>query len=352
MAFQRPTLTDLVSRIEADLISRLEIVTTVLRRAVVRIFARVVAGAAHGLHGHIAWAAKQILVSTADGENLDLHGADFGLARKAATFAEGNVTFTGNNGIGIAAGTRLRRQDGIEYQTNVSGIISGGVVTIATSASQFGALGNADAGVQLTIISAIAGISSSCVVAGGGISNGVDAESDDSYRQRILARKQNPPQGGSKSDYERWAREVSGVTRVFPIGNFPSAGDVTILFVMDGLPDIIPDSTKVDEVQTYLDDPSRRIICATPIVAAPTGVPLDLTLHVVPNTSDVRAAVTAEISDYLFRVGEPGVTLTLADINDAISAAAGETSHTLTSPSADVTHAATEIPTLGTLTFT
>ena len=42
----------------------------------------------------------------------------------------------------------------------------------------------------------------------------------------------------------------------------------------------------------------------------------------------------------------------MSHIREAISTAAGETDHVLTSPTADVVESATEIATLGTVTFT
>ena len=53
MSFERPTLPDLVSRIQTDFVSRLALTGAVLRRSVVTVLARVLAGAAHMLHGHL-----------------------------------------------------------------------------------------------------------------------------------------------------------------------------------------------------------------------------------------------------------------------------------------------------------
>lgn len=352
MPFSRPTLPELIARVETDLLSRLQIVSTVLRRAMVRIVARVFAGAVHALHGHLEWASRQILVSTADAEFMDLHGAELGLSRKVATFAAGPVTFTGTNGTSVPVGTRLLRQDGVEYQTTATGVIASGTLTLAVVALVAGATGNTEAAVVLSMITSIAGVNNVTTVAAGGIINGVDAEADDDYRARILARKRNPPQGGSEADFLNWTLEVAGVTRAWVYPNYLGVGNVGVTFVVDGLPNIIPVGGKVTEVQSYLDDPTRRPICATVNVFAPTGVAFAPTIALTPNTAEVRAAVIAELTDYLFREAAPGATLLLSQINEAISAAAGEINHTLTLPVADVTHTSTQIATLGTVTFT
>ena len=63
-------------------------------------------------------------------------------------------------------------------------------------------------------------------------------------------------------------------------------------------------------------------------------------------------AIEAELADLIRRESEPGGTLLVSHIREAISTAQGETDHELTSPTADVTVQATQITTLGTVTFT
>ena len=91
MAFQRPTLAELVERISADLTSRLSLAGAVLRRSVIFVIARVVAGAAHMLHGHIEFLSRQIFPDQSEAEFLVRHASLFGLTRNPATFANGNA---------------------------------------------------------------------------------------------------------------------------------------------------------------------------------------------------------------------------------------------------------------------
>ena len=63
-------------------------------------------------------------------------------------------------------------------------------------------------------------------------------------------------------------------------------------------------------------------------------------------------AVEAELADLIRRESEPGGTLLVSHIREAISTSAGETDHVLTSPTADVVEQATEIATYGMTTFT
>lgn len=353
MEWDRPTLAQLVTRIETDLVSRLQITATTLRRAFVRIAARAFAGAAHELHGHLAWAARQAFVSTADEDNLVLHGAEVGVPRKVATYATGNVTLSGTNGVGIPAGTRLQRADGVLYDVTTGAAIASGTATVIVRALTAGADGNAAAGVALTLVSPIAGVNSNAAVASGGLTNGVDTEQVDNWRARILHRKRNPPQGGSLADFEAWALEVAGVTRAWVFSNYGGTGYVGITFVMDEeVSSIIPGAPKVAEVQAHIDDVSRRPVTAQVVVFAPTAVPLAFNITVVPDTPEVRAAVIAELDDLLLREGEPDSTLLISHIDASISGAAGETDHTLNAPTVDQNYTPAQIPTRGTVTFT
>lgn len=351
MAFSRPTLTELIERTLADMSSRvIGSVGAVLRRSMLGVIARVLAGASHQLHGHLDWISNQILPDTADDEELDRHGSLWGVTRKAADYAQGNVTFTGTNGFTIPALTVLQRSDGVEFTTDAEGTISGGTATVAVTCSTAGTTGNTDASTSLSLQSPVAGIDSTATVAVGGLTGGDDTESDDDYRARIRDRIQEPPHGGSENDYVTWAKEVAGVTRAWCYPQWLGPGTVGVTFTRDDdTGSIIPDSGEITEVQDYIDD--RRPVTADVTVFAPTPVSLNLTIAISPNTAAVQADITAELTDLLLREAEPGGTILLSHLREAVSIAAGEADHNMTVPAADVTHSAGQLAVLGTITF-
>lgn len=350
MAFERPTLAELVDRIQQDFVSRLPLEGSVLRRSMVQVLARVVAGAAHLLHGHLEYQARQIFPDTADENNVLRWGALFGIERLAPTFASGSVAFTGTNGTVIPAGTVLVRADGEEYTTDADVTIASGTATAAVTASEAGEAGNADVATALTLESPISGVDADPTVSVE-LAGGTDEEDLEDYRTRILERMRAAPHGGAADDYIAWAKEVNGVTRVWATPNGMGAGTVLVRFMRDDdSGSAIPSSGEVTTVQTYLD--SVRPVTAAVTVAAPTAAPLNFTLSVEPDTSAVRAAVTAELTDLLRSETAPGETLLLSKIRTAIGIATGLEDYTLTSPAADVTHSAGQIATLGTVTFT
>jgi uncharacterized phage protein gp47/JayE len=351
MGFSRPTLRTLLARSQSDLQSRLTGASAKITRSVEYVLATVLAALAHGAHGHIAWAARQLLPDTAESEQLERWaGVYLNDGRKDAVKATGDLTLTGTNGYTCPAGTEWESIDEVVFTQDDDATIAAGVATVAITAKVGGEDGNIAAGQTLALVSPVTGITSKATVASGGTTGGIDQESDDELRDRVLDGIRTPPRGGATGDYVRWAREVDGITRAWEDTTVGGLGTVAVYCVMDDHDSsILPDGTKVAEVQAYLD--ARRPVTADVTVYAPSLYELDLTIDVTPDTADVRAAIAESISEYLLREGEPGGTLRLSQIREAISAAEGEEYHSLTLPAADVTIADDEVPVLGTITW-
>lgn len=349
MGFDRPTLTELIARTASDIESRLAGTDARLRRQVLTVLARMLAGTAHGLHGHLAWLADQVLPDKAETDWLDRHGSIWGIARKSASYAAGNIVFTGISGLVVPAGTMIQRADGAEYATDADGTLVSGAAAVAVTAIEAGSAGNTEGGSAMTIVTPVTGINSAAVAASGGLTGGVDMEDDGDYRERIVARIQNPPHGGAAGDYEMWALEVSGVTRVWVVPLYLGEGTVGVFFVCDGLDPVIPDAGMIAAVQAAIN--IVRPITAHVYVLAPIAVPVDFEITLNPLTEAVKSTVTAELADLILRAGEPGGTIYLSQINEAISIAAGEVDHTLVAPAVDIEMGAGELAVMGTITW-
>lgn len=350
MPFARPTLSNIVARIKGDIETRLS-TGKLTPMSFLSIIATALAGAVHLLHGHIVWATRQLFPDSAELEFLDRWASIWGIERTAAVYATGNVTVTGTNGTVILTGTRFKRADGAFYSSTGSATIASGSAAVPVKAVNAGETGNAEAATSLTLVNSQSGVNSDVVVAAGGITNGADSESDESLRARLLDRIQQPPHGGAKFDYEKWAKEVNGVTRAWAYPLALGAGTVTVTFVLDGEEDIIPDVGKVEEVQDYIDDPSRRPVTAAVTVFAPTAIEMDFNITLTPATAEVREAVEESLRELLKRDAEPGGTILISRIREAVSVAAGESDNIVNSPSANVTHAAGEIAVFGSITW-
>ncbi len=379
MAFNRPTLKELVDQYQTDFETRLPELDSRLRRSVLAVMARVQAGVAHLLYGFQSWIALQTLPDTAEAEILERHAAIWGLSRKAAAFATGKVQFTATNGSIIAKGAEIRRSDGANYTVTGDATAVGGVAVATVQAVEAGTESEAAVGVSMRLVSPVSGVTSSGSVSVA-VDGGTDAEIDEDLRSRILARIHEPPHGGSSTDYAAWALEVSGVARVWVRPLWLGLGTVGVLFVTDNaengvLPlvqylragvgvagqslgtldydgSIIPDAATVARVQAHIDAEDVRPVTADVYVVAPTAAYLNPVITgLAPLTEAVKAEVTAELEDLLQREAEPGGTILVSHIREAVSIAVGEWDHTLVWPTEDVTHEKYEIAVLGEITW-
>jgi len=348
--FNRPALTDIVARTRGDLLTRLT-QDELLRRADAEVNTRVLAGASHEIHGYLDWISLQIIYDTADDELLVRWASIWNVNRKDAQFASGNVLVTGTAGETIAAGTVLKRGDGALFDVTADTVLGASATAVPVEAEIAGAAGNTDAGVQMTFLNTIANVQSVVVVDTNKLVNGSDIESIPDLRARLLERIQNPPSGGAAEDYVAWALEVPGVTRAWVYPKEMGAGTVTVRFVRDNDPSIIPDAGEVAAVKAYIEDPSRRPVTADLYVVAPTPVTLNFNIQLTPNTAAVKAAVEASLRDLLLREAAPGVTLLISHIREAISVAAGETDNVLISPTTNQVYTTGQMPVFGEITW-
>lgn len=335
MPFVRPSLQTIVNRIEADMEQRLTGDTPLLQVAFLRILARVFAGAIHVLYGWLSWLADQLFFDTAEDASLDGHAYRWGLARKAATFAVGDVILSGVNGTSIPSGTRLADEDGVEIETTAAGTIAGGSVTLAATAVLPGIAGNLAASTSVELLEPITGVTSAAVDSTG-FSGGQNEETDSELRGRIFSRISTPPAGGTADDFERWSEEVSGVSKAWAFGNTPSAGWVTMIIKASGT-NPVPSSPLLTAVSDYVSD--RMPITTNLSVQAIDDVDIDMTISVTTtpgaDESAVETAITSNIESYVDDTGEPGEDVLISGLRNAISTVAGVVDYEITAISKD-----------------
>lgn len=346
MSYTRPTLAQIQSRVLGDIESGLQTKTPILPKAVLRVLAKVFGAAIHSVYGYIEYASKQAFPDTSDTEHLDQWANVWGIVRKKPSFASGLADVTGTDGTQILAGDFLVGSNGAEYEVTAGATIASGTAVVTVEASASGTVGNLDEGDSLTFAEPRSGLVSAATVGAGGLTGGEDTESDDDLRDRLLARIKDPPQGGTVNDFVQWTLEVPGVTRAWAYDCYSGAGTVGVTF-MEG--DAIPSSAEVAEVAAYLE--TKRPVCATVSVFAPTERVLDFTISVLPNTSAVKAAVEAALREFVGESALPGSTIAPSQIQEVISGASGETSNVLSVPSANVVIAKNEIGRFGAITW-
>ncbi|CAP44778.1 baseplate J/gp47 family protein [Bordetella petrii] len=343
MAFKRPTLPELLTRIDQDLLSRLPGAQAELAVRTTKALAAADAGAVHGLYGYLQWLERQLFPESCDDENLSLHSA--GVPRRQPAFSVGRVVFEGTDTIVIQEGTLVQR-GGHEYTVTEEATISGGQATAPVRAVETGAAGDQPAGAQLSLVSPLHGVASQATVDSEGIRGGADLETYGSWRDRIMRRRARVPRGGAQGDWEGWALDVPGVTRAWedPLGMGP--GSVVVRIMADDASDgPLPSAQLLQAVWDYIE--SQKNVQAHVYVVAPIAVPFIPQLSVTPNTEQVRGAASQALQDLVEREGEPGGTLLISRIRSAISLAAGVEDYDLPWPTGNVPHDTGELPTWG-----
>jgi uncharacterized phage protein gp47/JayE len=340
MPFETPSLPVLIKRTQSDLAS------DSLRQSDAQVLARTLGGAAYGLYGYLDWIAEQILPDKADESTLERIAAlRLNQARKAAQAASGSVSFTATAGAVLDVDTLLQSADGRAYKVTSARTTGNGLNTTTIAALEAGSLGNADAGLVLTPVQPVLGISSSFTVLAPGLTGGVARESLESLRARVIRSYRIIPHGGSAQDYETWALECPGITRAWCRGSYLGPGTVGLFIMRDDDPQPIPNAEQLEEVRAYIEP--LRPVTAEVHVLPPVQVPVTYRLRITPDTSAVRAAVEAQLRDLHNREAGLGETLLLTHIAEAISSATGETDHTLIAPVADVIAASNQLLTFG-----
>lgn len=368
-AFSRPTLTELINQAAQDLAAT----GPLLRFSNLSVLGNAVANLANLHYGYLDWISLQANPFTATDEYLEAWAALVKVYRKPATQATGSITWSGGvAGTYLASGAGVTRTDGVLFTTTSAGTVgSDGTVTVTAEANAdpqgiTGAFGNTVAGTQMTLTTAVPGILAAGVVSTA-FTGGADMETDTALRGRMIQKYQNPAQGGAKSDYVNWAKEVPGVTRAWCIPQISGAGTVGVYFMMDdvraaygGFPQgtngVATDETRGTAatgdqllVADYISP--LRPVTALVYAKAPTVAAQNFTFSGIASGS--QAAVEAAVADVLQREGNPdGVTpVPLSHINSAVAAVSGVSAFLMTSPTTDIVCAPGYIPTLGTVTF-
>lgn len=379
MPFKRKTLTELRDENRNFLQAELKNVGALLRFANLKVVADMDAGMAHLHYGYLDYMALQSNPFTATGENLAGWMALKRVYRKPASAAKSkDVKAVGTANRVIPAGTILNRGDGYQYtvvseiKIQDSGEGHGGITAVLPDVTDDvtggGANGNADAGTVLTLDVNIAGVEAQLTLIEAA-TGGSDIEDEEAFRSRGLLSWQEPPQGGSDTDYKKWALEVSGVTRAWVKRRLNGAGTVGVYIMCDGnLNDGFPVGTdgvsqleewgavKASGDQLSVADHIYPLQTDTAIVfvCSPIRKTIGFEIAGIKDAdSTVFSNIKNAITTLFFDESNPDGTgkIDLSDINKSISNVDGTKGYILNSPSSNITFSIGEIPMLGEVNF-
>lgn len=93
--------------------------------------------------------------------------------------------------------------------------LSAATVQATIRATKVGVIGSVDPATTLNFVSPPSAVEKEVTVASE-VKPGVDAQTTEEYRERVLERWAARPQGGAYADYRDWAEEVTGVKNAYP----------------------------------------------------------------------------------------------------------------------------------------
>jgi uncharacterized phage protein gp47/JayE len=317
MAFPQPTTKEQFEINLANFENKLNQESPLNDKAFLRVLAAVQAGQGTGIYKSAADLALGVLAITATGEALDIIGNNYGVPRKAAEAAQFIIDLPAVDSTVIPITVDfVGDSNGLRYSVDASAIASGGSATINVTAKTTGSDGNLNVSETMTIGRTIPGAESVATITT--ITNtGVNRESDEDYRPRVLDAIRTAPGGGNSADYRLWAQEVAGVARAYPFAGQP---------VGSGLESVPPDRVVYIEATTDIDpdglapqsllDEVRAAITADPDTGI-TRQPLGLTDDTLYVESIVRTTFFVTISELSV---DPNVEAQVkADIDTALT---------------------------------
>jgi uncharacterized phage protein gp47/JayE len=184
-------------------------------------------------------------LDTATGEYLDTRASEYGMARRAATSTQYNVTFTG-----------LTPDNGERFFTNgMYFVLKETAAHIPYLEAEIpGTAGNEIAvGTPAIPVNNIQGLEAATF--GTILEYGSDTETDDSFRLRLREKIASPTENGNKQHYKTWCESYEGVgrARISPLWNGPNTVKAVLINPI-GLP---CSSTVVAGVQEYIDPATK-----------------------------------------------------------------------------------------------
>lgn len=261
----------------------------------------IVAGEIANIYEQIDFCKKQMFPQTATGEYLTHHAQIRDIKRLTANRANGSILFSRNSPatsdilipMGTMCGTSLNGNSVVYVTTENSKIAKGETeISVKAEASEIGAIGNIKANSINVLISGVLGVDR--------INNpqdfigGMDDESDESLRKRIVNSYLNISNGSNLKFYEDVAMTVKNVWSAKAVVNNVDTTKVD-LYISDMFRQ--PTDELVTQVQTAIDKARELNVKVT--VKKATVVPFDITLKIIVKDLNANSVILGDVKDFI-----------------------------------------------------
>lgn len=265
---------------------------------------------------------RQMFVSSASDTYLDKHAHQRGLYRKEAVKASGEVTFSLQQvtdvDIIIDEGTVVSTSgvDVKNFETTQPVILRAG--TLSVKAPVVACVAGADHNVVADSVTVMVTppLHVTAVTNENALKGGVDKESDEELRKRVLYSYQDISNGSNAVYYKRLAESVPGIYSASVVPGVRGAGTINVYVCGKGADAI--DSSHIQAVQELIDENRELNVDVLVLYAVERPVYFTFYMEVADgyDFADTCEIVKAKLTDYIesLGVGEPALKSDLGDI--------------------------------------
>lgn len=289
--------------------------------------------------------ADRCFVTTAQNDDLDRVGSDYGLPRREDASAIVYLEITGNQYTEINQNVKATFNNLVYTVQEYKKINSSGVATVRAICETKGTIGNVPANTINQFVTEYAGLKT--------VNNpepafdGFDREDDEIYRQRILDYLAEDATNANEAQYEKWAREVTGIQKaVVKSAETMGAGNVGVYISAI-------DADVSNELKQAVADHINAVqpINATIIVRALNYVDIDVNATVVLKEGyesvDVKDEFTTKLKQYLPTVDKTVSYFKVSEFLFDCSGVEDVIQYTLNGESASINIQDTDYPVVG-----
>lgn len=266
---------------------------------------------------------RQMFVQTATGEYLDKHATARGLERKEAQKAKGEVTFKllepMDTDIVIEKGTVVATAgpDAKTFETDTDVTLQAGSTSVAVTATAIN--GGADHNVLSNTICVMVTppLYVNSVYNQKAFKGGVDAETDEELRERVLYSYRDISNGTNAVYYKRLAQSVPGVYSASVVPKVRGEGTINIYIY--GKSDSQVNKDHIDAVQSLVDENRELNVDVLVLYAGEHKIVYTMALDVKDgyDFDEVAAVVDKNIRDYVDCL-EVGAPVLLAELGEVV----------------------------------
>ncbi len=310
MAFTVPTREELAAAFLADYAAA-QPEKNVARGSDPYRLGRVVSGVCWTILAKLLYYVKQSLPDTAEAAFLERWGTVYDFARLPAhtSSATLGLLVTGTAAASVDVDSELVHEDGTTYKvTSVGATVGGGgEVYVDIESISTGLATNKQVGEVLTFTSVLPDVDAEATIAVA-LTGGLDIESYDDYRVRLLAHIGDPPEGGAIHDYEAWARSISGVSSAYVWAHRRGRGTMDVAVLGPGTGEArVPSATVLSDVDEYIEE------------VRPGNVRDFLVLTTTTQTQDVLCTIDIDTTQYAWDWDDGGVGYAISAHDEGLS---------------------------------